>query len=554
MNIKIDVTEHLKSCLNCQYFRKDWNQICICTQNEKCIVKAEQFILFSCGIPFADIGTISAERFHNDFLILLQSHKNGCCVVSILEKKVLGSWRKGVNIVIDDYVNIGHDQIIVTFKTDEVEDFFVNDFRCCLYDTRPTDKPAKQVKDDRNDLGSGYILAVKAMENKRVSTIAAIQKEKAKIIEKIDLAQSSCLSLFKNSLDIPNKPAINRNFVDMLGSSNAVVMEEKVEVRRNVFIVKDVWKRIYNKNLLVCVQIENVTNENFWDISLSLVKKTNCSSKSKIYFSSRKTYDGVESKHKYVKVDTIIKQFCPREVLDLVTSTELCDFSTDEYNFKIDFRNNNNKFFSAILGKISLTAEEIVSGRLDVPQDFLSRDEKSKVTLDMVRRVSTFALQAKITSLKSLPGLLAKALSCHSSTIGNVVVLQPKYISGEIRLQTSYSFIMCTVYTDSEADFKILLNQIENVLPADVEFKETYGENEILCKEMLTCLLDEIRIKETFYKYKLHRENDDVIIIDGPKRKREEEEYSVVNKSGVLQTVLNTNSCVISTMSENINL
>ena len=542
MKTKVLLTSHMKRCL--PYVQSDWIWVdVLCTQNKLCTLMVNDFIIFCCEIPFDDVSDITSEKLLNDWFILIQSQNNGCCVISLLQKKVLDYWKYGKEIFIDDYVNVGHDQLIVVFPDGMEEDFYCTDYKCCFYDTRkPGQRNTKEeilseevmpvesnmFKINRNS--EGYCSAVKALRTKKFSLITSVNNKKAEVREKQDLLKSCWQSVVSATLGLEYDCTGTGYLIDLFSNGEKGNSVRDSDVKK-IFKVHEIWKKVSFDQLVIGVEVENVSEGSLYELCLSfVVNGRNCSS----ITSTRYISTDVCSKNipKIPKFDDSVNDcFLPnqKEVLTLVTQKP--DFrlsSSVVYNLKIDFKRNSEKY-SVCIGPTVITTADIVSCGLTIAPEFISRDEISNFAFECASIKFDFLLNSKITSIKHLAHSLSKRMKSQLNIVNNISVLSPRCcIGSEIRLSHDQEQCNCTIFAKNEEDIFLILSELESMLPADVELKINTSSNNLLIKLSCNALKNELScyvdlVEKYLVKAKEEEFEKNVVIIDAPKRKKEED-------------------------------
>ena len=561
--LNVELTNVMKNCLALSYSQSHWFSVEISCIDKNCIITVEGIVIFCLGVPIEEPDYIICEDINDDSVIILHSKTQESCVLSLKEKKILDHCKEVKEVFVDDYVNIGHDQVIFIFDDgDGEEDYYVTDYDCCMFDTRKGkvcdgNKPRDNV-DPPDRQCDGYNSAITSLKTKILSTTSLLHDENARVCEKEEIIKITLDRLVRQSLDGEINLEDSPSLLDLLGEDTySPVNQSETDPDANPFIVHKIWHKIYHEQIIIVVEIENQSKEYLHNLSLRLsAHDINISSTSEIIFFNKLTIKE-NSPTKLQKLErNVFEKNCmsPTKRCNLTSSTTYPDTPSSfvEFALAINYSKDNNRHYSVYVGKKKITIADLISDTAMIADEFSDRDAKSNIAFDFVNYKQNFVLSSKISSLFSLPTTISKRLNCQSIVFGNMTVLKPICLDAEVRFTNSAESCDCTVYAKKMKLLKMIVSEIEKVLPGDIECKLKFDLMRVLLKTFYDLLKREIDVSIHYTENRLSMIEDEyecdkeVIIIDFPKRKRVDISDNEILFSEVFDAVQSTDQFLIS--------
>jgi len=483
----------------------------------KCIIiKLGEHVVFCCNFPsIMENPMVELKQFHNDYMLLMSSKSGGCCSVN-LSTKTLNNWSDAEEILIEDLLEAGHDQLVVCFPGN---DFVITDFACCTLDTRA------QAKENLNDKYfkppcTMHPSVKSSLEHKILDSQQEKQRLEANIREKQIVIQESWQSLLNMTLDLQHSQSKTTSLVRLF-DGEIEELQTSCSIEQVNFKILDTWIRKVAQMLVIGCSIENKSRDdmNFSNFSLSITilnsGVTSC-------HSSTRTNDH-QNKWQHGGAETFLV------ALDLphLVHTDILTFC---FNLHLSFSSNPEKLYVVSLGKHDLNRLNIMAMGSIEREEYSKRNTIDNLAFQLVCQKQHFVLISKVSSLELLGNVLAQRLNCVQLSVGTVNILSLTNYQGEIRLQMGKNYIEGTVLAVSIDFLNSLIIEIQHVLPADVSFQPLLKTESFA--NACNCLLKESKAYHTYAKTKQNEKN--VIVLDSEGDGNDQQQDTVHSK--VLQS------------------
>jgi len=461
-------------------------------------------------------------------------------------------------VLIDDYLNVGHDQVVFVFQDQNdinEEDFYISDYRCCFYDTRSDAEQSTLMNNSKIDIENsngiqfdpsvstcdGYKTALSSLSNKILSVTCQLHDEESRILEKEEIINHSRTNLLSQSLNMDTLFNCFHGLVPLLGASNEESASDQQTLIDPIPVrVHNTWHKIYQHQIIVGVEIENTCKDNLHHLSLQLLSPGAdfFSSTSKICFlSKRASKDNNSSKiQKLEEQDDPATTMYPSRRCHLIAMTKYTSLCSIDLEMIVGFVKDDGQRYSAFIGQRIIPARDLLSDEFSVPDLFSERDVKSGMAFDFANHKESFTLSSKTPNFH-IPKLVSDRLNCSCNVFGKTTVLTPKHLSSEIRFLEHGSSYDCIVYAKSSQLLSMVVDELKNVLPADVVCKKSSDCLDKLLKGFRLLLQEEISSGIKYFDNQLQQieeeqeKNQQVIILDSPKRKRSSKSESELLRS-----------------------
>lgn len=508
------------------------------TENRQCIILIGEFIMFCCEIPFCNVSNINLEQFKKDYFVLIESSENlGCCLLSLGQKKLLKHWPTGQHIFIDDYVNIGHDQVIVTFVG---EHFHVTDFECCDFDTRKQHcershnnsdelEEVSTTLESRNDISSVISKRLLIMEK-------SLNELNSGIKEKQEVLQHSCNTLINMTLDRVYKPKVSSRLVSLFpeDSERDTTMTSCTidDAPIHNFNVVDYWYRRATTKLIVGITVQNLSGKGATNFHLTIASSCGVTSCFQKVFCM---YDG---RFSVTKGDFDTSGMQSFDTKNFVVVTTFPKAQAIEYSVLAHYciSKTLDQKYGEFIGKITIKRSDLIGLDCVLSKTYLKRNSHDNIAVEASSCCCRFSLSSKVSSLVSIATTLSKRLHCHCDMIGKVIVLLLKSLFGEIRLQCGATSATGTIYAMSNDACLAILREIEEILPADVSIEREVSVDFVshLAEKLSLELKSDLKTTKDLLRDVEKNENErNVVIIDSPEGKKRKQDEENENKDTV---------------------
>lgn len=568
-SLTVELTDVMKKCLFPNNTEQHWNYVNISCLQKHCFITCDDVVIFCQEIPLADqVVEINCEDFNNKdcFIIILTTNSSGC-VLSLKENKVQEYFQENVKkIFIDDYICNGHEQLVCSFyDNDKEDDYYITDYDCCMYDTRTNNNYEdmfvnKRKAEPKQQYSDGYDSALSALNSKILSTTTLLHDEIAKRFEKEMLIKTTIDRSISQSVGKDHEVTSPPGLLDLLGETPLTTIHKGI-VETRPFNIHDIWFKIYHNEIIFVVEIENTTKEDhFYNVSLQLVSTgSNClSSTSDILYYDYKL-EKEESAWKQQRLEVCTNSMYPGRRCTLVSSAQCPDIPSNadlEFELYVNYCNKNNQHFSICVGEQIISVQDMISDSNTVAENFSQRDARSNLVFSFLNHQENVTLTSKTSSLVSLPKLISDRLNCKSSHFGNAIVVKPMFLDSEIQFTNTSSSLDCTVYSKESKMLQSIFSELKKNLPADIQCGKKFDVVKIIVKQFYELLENEINNTIGYYESCFQQIEDDnernqnVIIIDSPKRKRSvDNSYVEELHKKYVESVLNTDEFLIANAS-----
>ena len=460
------------------------------TANQQFIIMMKTFIVFCMEIPIRDVCSIQFEAdFHEDSIIALLSKTATAVVISIFHKSILGNWKDVDSIAFDDFLSIGHDQVVVTFREGEsnTPEILVTDFSCCKYDSRKQSlsphcaKLSMQSKIENK----GQHSIVQALSQKFSGLLDTLSETRADIDDKKVLLSRSCSNLVRICQDQEKLAISNRLLVPVTESAISRTLEKEcLNIR---ITIKSLWHRVFLNNLIVGGTLNSSKVENSIVLLLAYSNQE-CSSCIWAQNHEQGRSDSVlckDVRHSETYSNFIFSSSVPSfEHSDLIQYTIYATWKTD------DTSRTQTSYASSRLCQGTLSASDVSCGRFTVPLKCNERDYQSNLAFTYSMKNISVVVTSQYTDLNKLPNLLCTLFCCDCQYVADISIMNPsKLLGSEIRIQGTYNTCKIEVFSLSINDQTLILRQLRSVLPPDVKLdfvgeKGSQSRLDILEKEI----------------------------------------------------------------------
>jgi len=466
-------------------------------ENSVCIKNGDVVVFHAELNNDAAIGNvvINLKAVNRGFVLIIISNK-GCHVIDMLDKKV-HFWYNGCSVVVDDYLQRGHDQIIIHLRDNH---YIITDFDCCSHDTRRVSKDRHESFMKSQSQGFANQAVLNSLHDKISRSLNHGQILKSNNREKENLIKQSWNAFKDISLDQKTStpkfaslvPLCNKNSVSHPQHHSLEPHEKSLETFK---MVKH-WIRKLSDGFVFGFVLKHTFEMALCNCSTSLTLKNQITHTLSL-LSNRKFTSGGES----WKLES--------EELFLTSVNFPLHGSLTYYDFDISIQfchdGQEKKICCFYVDSIKLDRLKVLSLECVSNKDFYMRDEEDKLCYDLLTYKKEFVLESKITHFHSILNQLCLKFNCTQMTVNNLTILRLKHIQGEIYFHSGKVPTTGTIFALSRENVALLFSELKSILPADVSFKLQISPQKL--NEARKVLLD-----ETEYRMR----SNDVIILDSP--------------------------------------
>ena len=490
-----------KLLVDLNFLKEDFVSISILNGYAYC--KLGDFVIFYCDIPETQEAEIELKPFHSDYLLAVCDPK-GIYIISLSTKKQ-HYFEGAKKVVIDDVLNVGHEQLVIHFQ----ERCLITDFKCCNHETGlDSNTERKQMHNLVKGIEkpSPHPSVIRSLEYKISGSISQGQVLESNIRGKKDLIQQCWESLTNLSLDQEScKPKLS-TLTKLFSKHQPNNLQKNIDEpfpEKLQFHISTKWMQKFGDKLVFSYSVKNFcqTFIKVSDLSLSF-----CSvNKHAPTLSCTSSEQSVTSNVWEKRSD---KEFLVS--LDIPSTVIAANLNL---NVNLHLR-LNNKHYSIHLTSFKVSRSDILTANCSDNKEYHLRDAEDKLTFEFLYSRKCFTLQSKITPLDKVFNIICNRLNCTKLLLGNltILLLPHNVIHGEIRLQNGRDLSEGVIYASSTEKLALLISEIQNMLPCDVAFQPLISNNQL--KGVQEKLLKEVSLHENFARNLIL--NDDVIILDSP--------------------------------------
>ena len=461
--------------------------------------------IFYCETPqFKDINEVDLKSFHNDYLLLVKDAK-GISIIRLSTKK-LDFFDGAEKFDIDDFLNVGHEQLLIHFGGKK---HLVTDFECCYFDTRVAsnkDNVGDNSMEDDFKTALPHPSVMSSLQFKISKAVSMGQILESNIREKKDLSHQCWQCLVNLSLDREScEPKISTltPIFNKQSPENTIFSDSaRTDSGELKFSLVTKWMRRFCSKIVFCFSVKSScrTIYGIKDVCFSFSNKnkqiSSLSSSTSRQFQNYDFWERGSNKDFFVSLDI------PSVLI----------ISNLNFNVNLHLNLQNDHIYALHLTTVELSQSDILAVSCLDNKEYHLRDEEDKLTYEFVCTKKCFHLVSKITSLDKVVHIICSRLNCTKLLLGNLTVLitSPDIISGEIRLQNGRDFSQGVIYALSTEQLDVLVSVIQKMLPVDVTFQPSVSKD-LLCdlKGKLTKETDEYSAQNS------SKTNiDDVIVLD----------------------------------------
>ena len=487
--------------------KEDFVSISICNGYVYC--KMGDFVIFYCEIANMEgEAEIELKPFHTDYLLFV-INSYGICVISLSTKKQ-HYFEKAKRIIIDDVLNVGHEQLVIHFQ----QKFIVTDFDCCYHDTK-LDSDSRKVNElwhsakITNKGPTPHPSVIRSLEHKISVSLSRGQALEANIKEKNEMVKQCWDCLANLSLDQENyKPELS-TLTKLFGRQQPNNLQSDVVRKIPVNIQFDFsmkWMRKFGDKLIFSFCVKNVCQTLY---KVSIISLLFCNATKQFPTLSYTSSDQSTTCGIWEKSSN--KEFLVS--LDIPSTIFAADLNLNvNLHLRLD-----HKPYSIHLTSFDVARADILTINSIENKEFHTRDSEDNIAFEFVCPRKCFTLQSKITLLDKVFNIICNRLNCTKLFLGNltILLLPQNMINGEIRLQNGRDYSEGVVYASSAEKLDLLISEIQNILPCDVIFQPVLSSSKV--EKLREKLSKEVTLRRnSTMNNSTMITDDDVIIIDSP--------------------------------------
>ncbi|CAH2219610.1 Hypothetical predicted protein [Pelobates cultripes] len=248
----------------------------------------KQLILFSngvpeevCQLPFENPFKLQvASTSRGDLLFIVSFSSGDACAIWKDSLKVAVTWQQVRDILVDDFLGAGFDQILLIFKDDPTkspgpEDFKITD--CCEINYPADTDTSKKDESAEDGCQENQFLTVQALEARLQAGLLFLQELQHDIQVKDRVIKTSCESLtnMTQGKDVIVQSAEKEGLTSLWDDSDNCPDSPSSDPCTSLAIpdcfVEKVWYRVIDDLLVVGVKLSNSVYSSLSNVGLSLI-------------------------------------------------------------------------------------------------------------------------------------------------------------------------------------------------------------------------------------------------------------------------------------------
>ncbi|KAM8977031.1 Fanconi anemia group B protein [Pelodytes ibericus] len=246
-----------------------------------------------CQLPFENPCELQAAfTSRGDLLFVISFDSGDACAIWKDSFKIAATWLQVKHVLVDDFIGVGFDQILLIFKDDpnnlsDPQDFKITDSCDINYPVSET-AIGKEDESAEDGLQENRLITVQALEARLQAGLLSLQELQHDLQVKDEVIRSSCEALIHmvQGKEVIVQPKDKEDLISLWDDVEPSYdsMNEDICHLQEVpeCLVEKVWHRIIDDLLVVGVKLDESSYESLSDTGLSLIMDQETASLSQV--------------------------------------------------------------------------------------------------------------------------------------------------------------------------------------------------------------------------------------------------------------------------------